>query len=114
MRNMIFGLNDLIEVARGGFLFELEDDLNLDDLITARNFLGESMLHVACARANEREVRLLIELGLPVNEPGDNGNTPLHYAARAQAPKVWDLLIENGADKTVLNGYGDLASELFD
>lgn len=110
---MISGINELIEVARDGFLVNLPECPSVPEILGARSVSGDSLLHVASARGRTDEVEMLLDLGISINEQGDYGYTPLHYAAESQSRKVYDLLIKRGCDPLVRNAYGDLAKDLF-
>jgi ankyrin repeat protein len=53
----------------------------------------QSLLHSASEAPNT--VKLLLEVGCPVNEKNCNGDTPLHFAHNLECVK---MLIEHGAD----------------
>lgn len=62
--------------------------------VNARNALGETALMLAAIRGRMDMVRLLLESGAAVNQPGW---TPLIYAAAGSQTDIARLLIERGA-----------------
>lgn len=113
-KNMITRLNELVEIAREGFLIHVpEFPCNEDILLSAKNSANDTLLHVASALSRDDIVSYLLDRGMPINSKGDFGYTPLHYAAEAQSKSTYDLLIQKGADSEIRNIYGDRASDLF-
>lgn len=55
---------------------------------------------------NFPKVRYLIDLGAEVNAVGPGGRTALHYASRGGSAKLCELLLDAGADKTLLDEEG--------
>lgn len=66
---------------------------------------GDTALHVVALWGDPQEVRLLLDAGAFVDEPGDLGRTPLYYALLQGHSAVAELLLEMGADP-------DLSTEL--
>ena len=78
--------------------------------VNARDASGGMPLYWASGRSGHpATVRLLTEAGADVNSPADNGETPLHRAAREQNPTVAALLLELGADPTLVDDSGTVA-----
>ena len=79
-----------------------------------------SPLHLAAVSLNLEVIEFLLAKGASINEVDSQGMTPLHVAAfqskasllREQANKVWDLLVEEGADMNLRNARGQLAEDL--
>jgi ankyrin repeat protein len=87
--------------------YDAEDPLAPIDPLTYRSPDGDSCLHIAAIRGNRgnlRAVQLLVSAGLDVNERGDMGYTPLHYA---RTPEVVAFLLQNGADPGIKNEFGN-------
>jgi ankyrin repeat protein len=60
---------------------------------------GPSMsIHEASESRNIQAVKQNLEAGTNVNSKGDDGNTPLHYAAFQGHTEIVELLITGGAD----------------
>lgn len=64
---------------------------------------GDTLLHIAARRGDIHTVKLLLSAGVDVNQPGDMGNTALHYALDENVAYV---LLNNGASVDVLNEFG--------
>ena len=54
--------------------------------INAKNFSGETVLHVMVSRRQLSCIVTLLSYGAEVNEKGPNGVTPLHLAVRCVSP----------------------------
>ncbi|XP_065668345.1 serine/threonine-protein phosphatase 6 regulatory ankyrin repeat subunit B isoform X5 [Hydra vulgaris] len=65
--------------------------------INFKCFLGRTALHYAASNYQLKLVRLLIAQGADINEPDNNGMTPLHCAAEAGIIENVIYLIEMGA-----------------
>lgn len=73
-----------------------------------------TILHFACREGNSEVIRYLVKRGLNVNEKNlDYGDTPLINLVYSHSSKE-DLifLIENGADKSIMNNEGLTAYDL--
>lgn len=57
------------------------------------------------------KVRALLEAGAKINHQGDNGYTGLHYASSNDFPETTQVLLEYGADTTLVNRKGLTAEE---
>ncbi len=70
-------------------------------------------LHFAAANGHASLARLLIESGAFVNAADASGDTPLHWAARAEQPAVASLLASHVAvNLSAKNEDGETAEEL--
>jgi ankyrin repeat protein len=75
---------------------------------------GMSLLHMAVAKGPQDIVLLLINKGARVNARDNNGRTPLHYLAGAQAqinklvrdPDMVTILVNHGADINAVDNSG--------
>lgn len=69
---------------------------------------SETLLHIACEMENTDAVRELIQRGLSVNQPDNDGETPLHSAVRSGGDNldIVKLLLDNGADINATNKKG--------
>jgi len=86
---------------------DAEDPFEPIDPLTYHSPEGDSCLHLAAIRGDCRAVELLLDAGLDINEPGDVGNTALHYAAKYQHDDVVDCLIKRGAGTDIKNEFGE-------
>ena len=60
-------------------------------------------LHFAAISGQDNSVIYLLNLGLNPNLQDIHGNTPLHYAVKYSQIRIIKKLIQNGADKNILN-----------
>lgn len=58
---------------------------------------GDLAIHRAVALGKIEHVKYLCN-PVVINEPGANGDTPLHYAVRGKDPKMVKYLLQHGAD----------------
>ena len=72
---------------------------------------GWTPLHEACNQGNLEIVRLLIENNADMNALGYQNNTPLHEAALNTKYDCCKYLLEMGANKSIRNQFGVLASD---
>ena len=78
--------------------------------VNARDESGSTPLHVTSDRfGHAAMVRLLIDAGADVNARDGNGGTPLHRALRERSPSVAAVLMERGADPTLVDDSGTVA-----
>jgi ankyrin repeat protein len=88
-------------------LAAINNQLELAKLLIARgadvNKPGWAPLHYAAAKGHREMMRLLIEHDAYVDAEADNGTTPLMMAAFSESPLAVKLLLEEGADPTLLN-----------
>jgi len=80
------------------------------DLVTAVDDNGNSLLHVACQNNHRRVVKLLLKLGVHMDSQNKGGNTPLHYCYAYQFVQLADILLQSGADATIVNAAGLIPS----
>jgi ankyrin repeat protein len=71
---------------------------------------GDSLLHIASAAGDLRTVELLVSAGVDIDLLGDMDNTALHYAKSKGHEDVAKFLIGHGANTTLENRFGELAS----
>jgi len=83
--------------------YESDDPCDPIDPLTYCAPDKDTCLHVAAHRGNLRAVELLVKAGLDVNQQGDMGYTPLHYAA---TPEVISFLLAHGASPSIKNEFG--------
>jgi len=80
--------------------------------LAARNTLGVSPLHSACASRSVNVVKLLLDHGADPNAAEGNGMTPLHTAAGGGNREIVDMLLAAGADKTRRATDGSTAADV--
>jgi ankyrin repeat protein len=88
-----------------------DDPLAPVDPVTYKTPEGDSCLHIAAARGDLRSVKLLLDAGLDVNQVGDMGNTPLHYANKNKQRDAVEFLLSRGANRDAINDFGQKAKE---
>lgn len=76
-----------------------------------RRGLKQACLHQMSDVGNPKLVKLLLKHGGKVNAPGKQGMTPLHLAARRNHVEVVKLLLESGADPSLLDASGRSACQ---
>lgn len=72
---------------------------------------GDRLIHIAALRGDLTTVELLLAAGEDINVIGDMGLTAAHYAASGQHRNVFDLLMERGADATIVDEFGQTPPE---
>ncbi len=82
--------------------------------VNARDLRGRTPLHSAAGRDWDPAavVAGLVEAGASLNARDNEGNTPLHASRRNRNPIVALLLLELGADPTLVNDSGQVASPM--
>lgn len=80
-------------------------------LLNLRDGLGRTALTYACMNGREFIVRkILSEDMVNINEPDNDGNTPLHHAASSGKPQITEFLVESfvkfGLDIDTRNNLG--------
>ena len=70
---------------------------------------GDRLIHIAALRGDLETVETLLRAGENINAMGDMGNTPAHYAAMGKSLKLFDFLMESGADPSLENEFGTKA-----
>lgn len=83
--------------------------------ITLTNSKGVSPLHLAADKGVIDHIDRYVALGGALDVADDVGNTRLHYAAQSAAPalRVFQSLLEKGADANYQNNNGDIPIHLF-
>ncbi|XP_067685531.1 serine/threonine-protein phosphatase 6 regulatory ankyrin repeat subunit A-like [Haliotis asinina] len=82
-------------------------DLSITDQI------GDNILHKACIGGNKDTVKHVLKLHIvDINSRGSKGMTALLYAAEYSDGDMFDLLLRNGADLSVVNDDGNNALHL--
>jgi ankyrin repeat protein len=89
---MLAAINNQLELAK--VLIERGADVNKP---------GWTPLHYAATRGHREMMRLLIENDAYIDSESENGTTPLMMAAFSKSPLAVKLLLEVGADPTLVN-----------
>ena len=76
------------------------------DARTHRSPEGLTCLHLAAARGDVWALKLLLELGVPLDLRADMGSTALHYATYQGNPEAAKFLVDAGADPDLLDDFG--------
>jgi len=112
--NMLTDIATLIEIRQRG---SDEDEANevLDELLCLRDRKGRTVVHHALHRCSVAVLKILVEMGIQLNEQDDDGNTAMHLAAkRTDAREFIVCLLQNNAHTGLKNKSGvtpiDLAS----
>lgn len=67
---------------------------------------GDNPLHVACRNKHKSVVELLVVATKNINARDGFERTPLHYATKAKAPEIVQLLLAHGADPDLKDKSG--------
>jgi ankyrin repeat protein len=89
---MLAAINNQIDLAK--ILIERGADINRP---------GWSPLHYAATRGHREMMRLLLDHDAYIDSESENGTTPLMMAAYSAPPLAVKLLLEEGADPTLVN-----------
>ena len=88
-------------------LAAINNQLALADVLIERgadvNRKGWTPLHYAATRGHREMMRLLLEHSAYIDSEAENGTTPLMMAAYSAPPLAVKLLLEEGADPTLVN-----------
>ncbi|XP_065337937.1 uncharacterized protein LOC135938275 isoform X1 [Cloeon dipterum] len=88
------------------FLF----DASLDNIITSVDKAGWSVLHETASAGSISNLEFLLQLGcFSVDDRTTDERTPLHLAASREDAQACKLLLQNGADATLVNNEGSNA-----
>ena len=88
-------------------LAAINNQLELAELLIERgadvNRKGWTPLHYAATRGHREMIRLLLDKNAYIDSEAENGTTPLMMAAYSAPPLAVKLLLEEGADPTLVN-----------
>ena len=87
---------DEVLASAAEILFPHLDEPTID--VYSKSSDGDTALHVAVWRRDAEAVRILLEAGAKVDEPGDMGATPLFAAVAQDSVDVAGVLLNNGAN----------------
>ena len=75
--------------------------------VNDQNDLGHTAVSISTICNNVEGLKVLIEQKADLNVPDIRGNRPLHFAAYLRSSELMRILLENGADPSLCNCYGD-------
>lgn len=94
-------------------LAAINNQINLAEVLIERgadvNRKGWTPLHYAATRGHREMMRLLLDHSAYIDSESANGTTPLMMAAYAAPPLAVKLLLEEGADPTLVN-HGNMSA----
>lgn len=96
----------LHRIVLGIISVSLRDSLETSTCdLDAVDYQGRTALSWAAIRADDASLKTLLEYGANRNLGALNGDRPLHYATRAEAPWCIQPLIDDGADVDAPNAW---------
>jgi ankyrin repeat protein len=81
------------------------------DSVQTERVGGETALHIVAKWGDAEAIRVLVANGAGLNKPGEDNNTPLHYAAMLGKLAAVHCLVELGALNSK-DRYGNTPAEL--
>jgi uncharacterized protein len=82
--------------------------------VQTKTIANDQLLHVASVNGDLQSAEILINEGASINEKGENGFTPLHYAVEQGKTELVIFFIQHGADKNCKNDFCQTPAELAD
>lgn len=74
---------------------------------------GNNLVHIAVEKGSETLLKKALSLGVEVNQRNNDGLSPLHLAAmKARDHALINILLTNGADKSITTDFGETAYDL--
>ncbi|EDR23156.1 ankyrin repeat-containing protein YAR1, putative [Entamoeba dispar SAW760] len=108
-------VNVFLEEVRYGEMEIVKSFIEQDhDILTVKNEYGNSALHYSCGNNNVEMTSFLLsfdEIKGIVNDKNESGSTALHWAVRGDI-QIVQMMLDAGADKTILNAQNKTAIEL--
>lgn len=93
-------------IGRAGSDFLFQSAIGADVDITRADEKGRTALHIAAQHGISDSVKVLLNLGAPINVVDKELSTPLHYAARASSADTVLYLLGRNADVHAINNQG--------
>ena len=103
------GYTPLHHACNRGHALIVAELLRLNALIDCKNDNGETPLHLAVYAGNILIVDQLLDFEANINAVNNEGQTCLFYAARKCQPAIVRLLLQQGADPSIMDKYDELA-----
>ena len=98
--------NDVIVLAAVGYTTSLINKIfERPSLVTSTDEHERSLLYVTARAGFYDTTKVLVKIGVPVNETQVDGSTALHAASFYGQQPVVELLLRHGADPTVKNKW---------
>lgn len=98
---------DLFKLARTASLVRFKKAVRgMPGVMVECDKAGDFLVHHAVMGGNEPVLAFLLDSGMPVNVPGDNGATPLHCAAAGGHVNMVRIMLGRGADVSPVNKNG--------
>ena len=97
----------LDELQRDAFQFQDCESIN----VNTRGSTGDAPLKIAVVRGDLSASTDLLSAGADPNIQGEDGFTPLHWAAQ-RSPEFVRLLLAHGASDNIVNDFGDKPSDI--
>lgn len=104
----------LIKAAYRGDVSSVQDLLALGADVHARDGWNSTALMYAAGNGHLDIIQLLLKHGVPIDERSRMHRTPLMWAAQSGNMVVVKLLIEQGADPSLTDDEGKIATDLAD
>ena len=108
----LFGFSCLHHACNRGHIKIVAALLKHGSEVNARNDSGETSLHLACYAGQLLIVDMLLDYGACVNAQNRYLETPLFYAVKRGMPAVTRLLLQRGADREMVDQFGDRVIDL--
>ncbi|HPT77407.1 MAG TPA: ankyrin repeat domain-containing protein, partial [Defluviitaleaceae bacterium] len=90
--------NNFLNLCEAGKLEEIKQYLSEKEDITVKDMFGRNALHIAALKGYTEIVQLLIDAGVPADEPDKDGETPLYKAGQNGFLDIAEIFIKNGAN----------------
>ena len=89
-------------------IFTKTKDINL---LSKKDYLKRTILYIAVRNGYYDIVKYLLKIGADINEVQSTGSTPLHAASFFGHESIVKLLLENGSNPYIKNGYNNYAHQ---
>ncbi len=103
-------LHTIINSGNMGTFNKLLSCKSIENILNMKNKNGKTPLHLAVEKSNYDMVEALLKKGCKINEQDKDGNTPLHLSVKNQDDKLSNVLVNNGADKTISNNKDEMVA----
>lgn len=76
---------------------------NYKDIQDEKNYYGRHAIHIACLINNKKILNILLDHGIDINIPDNDGNTCIMYAINNKKARLVEYLIDRKADLRITN-----------